>query len=70
MNGTGNYTKSDTVVEVVKALVASMPNANASEVLDKIKASDSRTLWYTMRRITNITLTVQLIPVLQSDMQR
>ena len=37
VNGTGNYTKSDAVVEVVKALVASMPNANASEVLDKIK---------------------------------
>lgn len=38
VNGTGSYTKSDAVVEVVKALVASMPTANANEVLDKIKS--------------------------------
>lgn len=38
VNGTGSYTKSVAVVEVVKALIASMPTANANEVLDKIKS--------------------------------
>lgn len=38
VNGTGSYTKSDAVVEVVRSLVASMPNASANEVIDKIKS--------------------------------
>lgn len=47
VNGNGSYTKSDAVVEAVKAIVETMPEATAEYVLEKIKSLNlSYTLAY------------------------
>ena len=47
VNGTGNYSKSDAVVEVIKAIVAVNPEATADEIIGKVKSLNlSYTLVY------------------------
>lgn len=47
VNGTGNYSKSDAVVEVIKAIVAVNPEATADEITGKVKSLNlSYTLVY------------------------
>lgn len=47
VNGTGNYTKSDAVVEAIKSLVASIPNPTTESIFEKVKSLNlSYTLVY------------------------